>query len=67
MDRKKECSIQGNMVKLQESFDGFQQVDKKDGFSRQIVEGQTGIKVDRVSDGSSQGDQGPTGGVKPEL
>ena len=34
-------------------------MDEKDGFSRQIVEGQTGIKVDRVSaceeDGSSQG------------
>ena len=50
--RKKESSPQGNKVKLQEGFGGFQKVDK-------LAEDQTGAKRDRVSyreeDSSSQG------------
>ena len=56
--RKKEPSLQGNRVKLQEGFDGIQQVDNEDGFSRQMVEDQTCVKADRASyceeDSSSQ-------------
>ena len=56
--RKKKPSLQGNKVKVQEGFDGFQQVDKEDGFSRQMVEDQTSVMADRASyceeDSSSQ-------------
>ena len=55
---RKEPSLQGNKVKVQEGFDGFQQVDKEDGFRRQMVEDQTSVMADRASyceeDSSSQ-------------